>query len=222
MPAAICQKFDLAYFSTPKACSTSMKKVLYELEQDRPCAQGYKFLHRQFPTFPITPADFEAARAYWCFTILRDPVSRLMSAYGNRVQHHNDIQNYVERSYESRTKFRLRYPFLNLHPSANEFYENLAFYQSICYSIWHHTVSVSQFLGSDLTFFDAIYKIKDIPELAQELSRRTGRTINLPHEQTEGQKVTLGMLSPKARANVLAYTRPDYELLRDFFQPPES
>ena len=28
-------KFDLAYFSTPKACSTSMKKVLYELKQEK-------------------------------------------------------------------------------------------------------------------------------------------------------------------------------------------
>ena len=122
MPAAICHKFDLAYFCTPKACSTSMKKVLYELEQDKSLTQGYKFLHRQFPTFPITLADFEVARAYWCFTILRDPVSRLLSAYGNRVQHHNDIQNHVERSYKSRIKFQLKHPFLSLHPSANEFY----------------------------------------------------------------------------------------------------
>ena len=222
MPAAISKKFDLAYFSIPKAASTSMKMVLYELENGAPWTHEPNKVHPKFSTHPVTLADFDATRIYWCFTIVRDPISRLLSAYGNRVHHHNDIQKAVGKGRAERLQFRLKHPFLKLRPTASEFYENLAAYQRVSHSIWHHTVSVSQFIGSDLSFFDAVYRIKDIPALQQELSRRTGRSITLTREQTAGPKIKLDMLSPEARASVLMHTRADYELLNGYFQPPDN
>lgn len=222
MPAAVSERYGLAYFSVPKAASTSMKMVLYALEHETPWTGDPDRVHPQFPTHPVKPADFEAVRDKWRFTILRDPVARLLSAYGNRVEHHRDIERAIGSSLRRRLRFRLRHPFANRHPSPDAFYENLERYQTISYSIWHHTVSVRQFIGTDLSVFDRIYRIADIPALEMELAQRTGQRITLPREQTAGRKLTLDMLSRKARARVLAYTRPDYELLGDYFAPPET
>lgn len=223
MPAAICDRYNLAYFSIPKAASTSMKMVLYSLEHDTPWTQDPDKVHPTFPTHRVKPADFEAARPYWRFTILRDPVSRLLSAYGNRVKHHRDIQRDVaKQGRRQKILFRLKNPFLNLQPTANAFYENLPTYQKASHSIWHHTTSVSHFIGSDLSFFNAVYRIKDIHELEQELSRKTSRKIELPREQTAGEKITLDMLSARARQSVLEHTRADYDLLKDYFTPPSG
>ena len=111
-------------------------------------------------------------------------------------------------------------PKLSLRPGPEDYFRHLAEYRAASYSIWHHTEPISTFIGSDLSRFDAIYRIEDLAELEEDLSRRTGKRISMPREQTAGRKVALDELSGAAREAVLAHTRADYDLLRDFYAPP--
>ena len=49
-----------------------------------------------------------------------------------------------------RLLFPLRNPGLTLYPGPDNFYRRLERYQAVSYSIWHHTTSVSAFIGTDL------------------------------------------------------------------------
>lgn len=220
MPAAISERLGLAYFSVPKSASTSMKMALYEMNSGMPWSREPDRVHPKFPTFPIKGDDFCNVESLWKFTIVRDPISRLLSSYGNRVHFHRDIARAVARDQLGPVKFALRNPGLRRYPSPDRFFLNLRRYQRVSYSIWHHTVSISAFIGSDLSRFDAVYRIEDIGELEVELSRLARRPIKLPREQVEGRKVTLDMLSVRAQKAVLEYTKADYELLQDYFCAP--
>ena len=222
MPAALLPEYGLAFFSIPKAVSTSMKMVLYELQHGVPWEDDPDRVHPHFPTFPIKEEDFAAAEGFWKYTIIRDPISRLLSAYGNRVHHHQDIRRDAARSRKDRLLFPFRNSGLSVFPSPETFYRNLDRYQAISYSIWHHTASAKKFIGSDLSYFDAVYRVEDLPELEAELSRRTGRSISLPREQTAGKKIKLDMLSARTQAKVLQYTREEYAFLKDYYTSPVS
>lgn len=54
MPAAIVERYNLAYFAVPKAGSTSMKATIYNLEHET--APPNK-VHPEYRTFPLTPTD---------------------------------------------------------------------------------------------------------------------------------------------------------------------
>lgn len=197
-----------------------MKMVLYELEHGKPWTGDPDRVHPQFPTHQIREEDFEATEGFWRYAIIRDPISRLLSAYGNRVHHHHDIRKYAAPRLLERLLFPIRHPGLSLYPDRDSFYCKLQCYQTLSFSIWHHTAPISTFIGDNLDRFDAIYRIEDIPLLEAQLSNHTGRRITLPREQTAGEKIKLDMLSDAARASVLSYTEPDYELLKDYYQTP--
>lgn len=212
MPAAISKRHRLAYFSIPKSASTSMKIVLYGLKHGTPWTGEPDAVHPLFPTYPIKDEDFVATEDMWRFTIIRDPVSRLLSSYGNRVHHHHDIKKDVSRL-PGPSAVLFAQSGLSLYPKPKDFFDNLERYQKFSYSIWHHTTSLRTFLGGDLSRLDAIYRIEDLPDLEAELSRRTGQEIKLPRMQTEGEKITLDMLPARTQSKILAYTREDYCLL---------
>ncbi|MCF2906664.1 sulfotransferase family protein [Octadecabacter sp. CECT 8868] len=223
MPVALSVPHKLAFFSVPKAASTSVKMVLYQLDTGREWTEDADAVHPHFPTKPITVDDFASVPdGFWKFAILRDPVSRLLSSYGNRVMHHRDIAHAVHRKGGrlARLTLPLRHPGLRVMPSPDAYFCNLRRYQDLSYSIWHHTAPISVFIGSDLGFFDELYRISDIQKLEAELSARTAQTIVLPREQMAGRKIVFEDLSNKAQEAVLAHTAKDYQLLSEYFDPP--
>lgn len=222
MSAAIVERYNLAYFAVPKAGSTSMKATIYDLEHDRPWTAHPNKVHPEYRTFPLSPMDITDTEGYFRFAIVRDPVVRLLSAYGNRVHAHRDISR-SSHGRRQNLKFRIAHPRRSLLPSATDFYGHLETYQKISYSIWHHTASISNFIGSDLSVFDAVYRLEsDIPLLEAELSRRARRPIRVGREQTEGVKIRFDDLPRKVRAKVVAYTSDDYSLLHSFYEPPHG
>ncbi|MEJ2622688.1 MAG: sulfotransferase family 2 domain-containing protein, partial [Candidatus Thiodiazotropha sp.] len=189
MPAAVLDKHKIAYFSIPKSASTSMKLVLYFLKHGKEWTGDPDRVHPQFPTYPISDEDFQAVQDYWKFTIVRDPISRLLSSYGNRVHFHSDIVRDAAPRLQDKLIFLLFRNELSLRPKYDDYFINLKKYQELSYSIWHHTTSVSTFIGSDLSRLSRIYRIEDIPNLENELTVRTGMQVALPREQTSGIKV---------------------------------
>jgi len=199
-----------------------MKMVLYELDQGRPWTADPDAVHPVFPTHPITDEDFRAVDGLWRYTIIRDPIERLLSAYGNRVHHHQDIHRDVAALGWVR-RFELRHTRkLSHYPTPAEFYRHLNAYQTISYSILHHTAPITRFIGSDLSRFDAIFPVEDLGRLEHELSERTRRSIVLPRVQTGDQKLTMDMLPRDARQAVLDHTADDYDLLQDWYTRPSQ
>lgn len=221
MAAALLPSHRIAYFAIPKSASTSMKLALYKLREGRQWCGDPDGVHKQFPTFPLKAGDIAQTDGWWRFTILRDPVQRLLSAYGNRVQFHGDIESDAAPGWRAKLLFRRHNRGLRLRPTADEFFSDLHRYQAISYSIWHHTTSATTFIGEDLSIFDRVYRLEDIPLLETELEQRVGRRVSLPHEQAQGDKVAFDDLGGRARKAVLTATQRDYQLLSGVFEPPQ-
>lgn len=220
MAAALLETPKIAFFSTPKAGSTSMKMVLYRLKTGEDWTGDPDRVHPQFPTHPIKPGDFDGLDDYWKFAIIRDPISRYLSSFYNRVHTHRDIARENGKTLKARAKFYLRNPGLRLYPGVENYFRNITRYQKVCYSVWHHTTSVKNFVGDDLNRLDAVFRVEDIPALEAELTQRTGTPISLPREQTSDVKLRLTDLSPAAQAIVREETDADYDFLSDYYARP--
>lgn len=197
-----------------------MKLALWKLKTGSDWAGDPDRVHREFPTFPIKPEELAAPEGYFSFTIVRDPVKRLLSSYGNRVHFHRDLYKAVPKHRGQRWVWRLRHRGVDLLPDADKYFSDLKLYQSLSHSIWHHTAGVRTFIGDDLSRFDRIYKIEEIDRLEKELSAHTRTRVVLPREQTSGPKLEYSDLSLDARKAVKKSTEEDYDFLAEYFQPP--
>ena len=105
MAASIIKKFKIAYFDIPKTASTSVKIALYQIKNNKKWVKDPDNVHAVFPLYPLAENDFFNVKNYWKFTIIRDPISRLLSAYGNRVLFHKDIVNDLKKIFKRDLSF---------------------------------------------------------------------------------------------------------------------
>lgn len=109
---------------------------------------------------------------------------------------------------------------LSRDPDIDTFFLRLGSYRLQSGSIRHHTDLIKNYIGNDLSLFDAVYTIDQLDQLAMDISARVGRPITFQRLQTGGPAVTLDMLSPKAFQSLMVYLKPEYELLKDYYKPP--
>lgn len=219
MPGLV-ESHKLAFFSVPKAGSTSIKLVLWELKTGSPWTGDPDRVHPRFSTYPLEAGDFEGLEDYFRFTVVRDPVQRLLSSYGNRVIAHKDLEKSLPAKPLERVLWRLRNPRFTSRPTANRYVGDLGYFQKVSYSIWHHTTSVATFIGTDLTRFHEVYRLEELHGLETRLRALTGKDIRFPREQTSGPKLRLEDLSSAAREALRRHTAFDYDLLRDYYRSP--
>lgn len=208
----------IAYFDTPKVASTSIKLALHQIASGQ-SLQGQGDLdvlaHRIYPTRRLAgPQEFAACRDYWKFAIVRDPVKRLLSAYSNRVVHHQD--QYKDRF----VRVRAAVLGLPMDPDVNTFFLRLGRYRAQSGRIRHHTDLIARYIGTDLSQFDAIYPIEALDQFSADLAARTGQPVALLRLQTGGPLITADMLQPKAFAALMAYLAPEYALLKAYYSAP--
>ncbi len=204
----------LFYASVPKVACTSIKHMFFEYENGfefRPyTANGrrhhihnaaYKGLIREkFPERQI--ADFHRV------AVLRDPVSRFLSAYGNRVIFHKEL---------SRTKAgaKLRELGLEPMPSLELFIERLDDYRKAHYSIFHHTRPMVDFLGDDPAYFARLYRMDELDLFVRDMSERLATTLTLPRKQTGGPKFRAEDLTAAQTDIIRRHFARDYEVFGD-------
>jgi hypothetical protein len=122
------------------------------------------------------------------FAIVRDPVSRILSCYANRVEYYCELS-------EGKLDSRAIEAGLCYDPSLSYFIRNLDGYRQYSPSIKHHTEPLTFFLGDEPEYYDKIYQIGDIAILKSDLEGRLGKTLRIPREQTSGQKIHPDALS---------------------------
>jgi len=199
----------VGYRFFPKVACTTIKYALYEVEEQEAFSrQKYGFhIHGYINKRRCSIMDQCERR----FVVIRDPIKRFLSAYGNRVTFHNEL---------SETKvskeFHKEIPFFN--PTLDQFIQHFDAYRKAQKSINHHTKPLHNFLeGEALSYFTDIYKLEDLLCFEADLSDVFGKNVCFEHRQTGGKKFTLKDLSQAQVERLLGYYRQDYELLQNHY-----
>ncbi|HEY9034607.1 MAG TPA: sulfotransferase family 2 domain-containing protein [Pseudomonadales bacterium] len=197
-------EMKLAYYSVPKVGKTAMKSVMDTLS--RPDGD-----YRNYGDKLFSPLMRWRGRGCYRFTIVRDPVERLVSAYADRVADRDDIR----RSVLSVVLARL----LGLDPSPdlNTFALNLKKYALINDRIFRHVVPQLRYIGRDPGFYDAIFSIREMDKVAATLSELSGREVSIRRANASKAKVSKADLSPAALAALQDFYREDYRLYGQYF-----
>jgi len=195
----------LAFFPMPKVACTSISYLLYEIINGTSHESGN--IHSYFKA-GSAELNLDRYADYFKFVVVRDPVERFISGFRNRVLYHQEIDVIAPPSESSAIAQDINAFALNIRAQITDAKSSMI-----------HFETQRQRLGEDLGIFDHVSTIKEIPELVQELSKRTGRKLTMGHYQTGGPKLGLEDISDKALDHLIEFYQPDYDLLSDYYSP---
>lgn len=216
----------LAYFPIPKIACTSLKHTLFEInngfylrnpdQETRPKKKNRKCsIHAIYRTAKYSEKEHTELNEYKSFAVIRDPMQRILSAYSNRILHHRALK-------KPAVVAALKEKQLPLNPDINQFIMQIGQYRDVSNEILSHTRPLRYFLGKDLSRFDRIFTIQQMPEVARYLSETVGKEICIPRFQTGGEKQNLEMLTHEAFDKLRELCKPDYEIARDYLAVPDQ
>jgi len=204
----VLEDHGIAYFPIPKNANTSIKQGLRAALGDEALTITWNG--------PLSPRARWLARGCYRVAVVRDPVQRMLSVYGDRVLTRRDLE---------RTRADLiacRLAGLPTRPGPDAFFRRLHRYRLMNDKIRRHAMLQRRFLGRDLGWFHAVYRIDELEALAADLSRRTGREVRFPRLKSGGPKFAPGDVSPETRGIIGDYVRPDHALLGALFDAPPA
>lgn len=206
--------FNATYYPVPKSGSSSVKYLLMQVAgQDEGLDNPDDDVHHHLGTSlvdPFRPLHNADAKP---FTIVRDPVERLLSAYFDRVVkagHLTDDQADADMA---------RRLGLSLEPDLETFILRVEDYCRICADIRFHVASPRYFLGSNLFLFDRVFKLEKVDQIAAYISEIVGQAVEMPHIHVSRGRTKPSELSPAALAKALRFCRYDYAFLVDLYDP---
>lgn len=217
----------LAFIGVPKCMTTSLGNAFYQWQFGKPfvpAENGGKFTHSfwgdraKAAGMVHEPPSLDKLDGYETFTVVRDPFVRCTSAYANKVVNEKVVEEMAKRDNWKRQFGHMAEGFVPV-PNANFFFENIETYRKINPSVRHHTDPYEVFLGSDLSRIDHVFKIEDVAEIQAFISDRLGQDLVLEQRQKSRNKPKAESLSDAARTALMNFVKPDYELLRDYYQP---
>ncbi|MEY8879920.1 sulfotransferase family 2 domain-containing protein [Donghicola sp. XS_ASV15] len=207
--AIVLDKFNIAYFSVPKVACTSLKRMFYFAESGedfKPFFRNGKkiYVHKLYPCTAFSKIDSMKIQSYFKICVVRDPVSRFLSCYSNRVQHHWDLAK-GKLSDVAVTSGALP------NPSLEDFVDRIELYRRYSHSIWHHTNSQCFFLGREKDFYSKVYTMSELDTLRCDMSSITKMNLELPHVQKGGKKLNQSVLSSNAKEKIRKMYDVDYQ-----------
>lgn len=209
-------KKQLIYIPIPKNACSSIKHALYEIEFGRPFDYdlhekwGYRDIHNYYKKRPNAftgKTALEAQRQASIFTLVRDPVKRLISCYRNRVVDLGDL---------AKSEKKLKRRGLPLKPDLNTFILNLENYREANKIIEHHSRPQQEFLGNSLSYFDHVFTLNNMDELV-EMLQGYKQDLEMRREKSGGSAFSLKDLSPEALEKAISFYDQDYELLDAYY-----
>ncbi|MDJ0594700.1 MAG: sulfotransferase family 2 domain-containing protein [Pleurocapsa sp. MO_226.B13] len=219
--AIVCEKLKFLYVNVPKCACTSLKLWIYKIEFGEEFARYKKdnkwiHIHKCGRLNQIILDKLpEDKKDYKILTVIRDPIKRLISAYSNRVIHHNELGENTTYSDD------IKAAGLKFDPDINYFIKNLQEYGKKSKSILHHTKPIAKTIGKNLKLYTNIYPIEKIARIKEDILLDSNLTIDslpeIPKSQTGGPKLKLNILKPESFEKLVDYYAEDYELLRDYY-----
>lgn len=217
--AIVSHKHRIVFFPMAKNCSTSVKHLFYHLEVGtsfRVAKRKYGLIghvHKYYPTRTIEEWQ-RIYDAYESIAIVRDPIKRLLSAYGNRIVHMKALETMGNAAEVISAK---NYP---LQPTLEQFVQNLEFYCSASLYMKNHIAPQETIIGQIFSKIKNVYDTAQVPELELLLTKRCGKAIILPREQSGGPKFSISDLSTNSVKKLSKFYEKDYDMLSDFYNPP--
>lgn len=200
----------VGYKPIPKVACTSLKHVLYELKHNEPFLtdldQG-KHIHHYWwkKQEPIQNNSIN-------FIVLRDPIKRFLSAFSNRVSHHEELS----KEFLSKKHPELMEIIPKFSPSLSEFIQHFKTYNKVA-TIEHHFQPVSEIVDNDLSTFSNVFLIEQLGDVATFLSSNFKTKIHIPKTQTGGEKLPVSILTQPQLDYLLDYYYDDYKLLKNYY-----
>ncbi|WP_101068164.1 sulfotransferase family 2 domain-containing protein [Roseovarius salinarum] len=211
---AILAKHGLAYISVPKVACTSIKRFFFEIENGRPF-QGFRAngknynIHKLYPgkSFDALPARQLAPLQR--FTVVRDPIARFLSCYGNRVGFHRELN-------KKWLGEKGRDLGLKPNPDVHTFIERLEDYLSVSRPVWWHCRPMVDILGTDPEYYTKIFDISEIEDFRSTVCSMTGGNAQIGRHQTGGEKIPRDELTGDEISFLTDYYSRDYEVYGQF------
>ncbi|MCP5038680.1 MAG: sulfotransferase family protein [Rhodobacteraceae bacterium] len=210
------KKHQIAYMAVPKAACSSVKAALSTIDPSTSITLGdiekdVDLIHEVYPTRRYRPHRWREYADWFQFTVVRDPLKRLLSVYTDRVVKRQELFNSPKLSKQF---------VLPQDPDPDFFFQHLDRYIASASSVKHHTLPFKLFLGPEASEFDRVFKIEELPELAEKLSDISGEKVSIP--RFNRSKISLGLddLKPETISFIRAYLEGDYALLSDLYDPP--
>lgn len=207
-----CEAANIAYIAIPKVACTSTKVLFYEINNHTkwpshriPFSQVHGYPGYATPDLTLT--HFDDMAGFTKVAIVRDPVSRVISAYYDKAR------SVVLES--KGLKPALTKAGLTTDPSPTLFAENIQLYSDICPVIESHIRPYEKFIGSDLGKFDQIFKLEEIVKFIGFISDRLGRKVEMPTANVIGSKKVekRTIFSDYDKQLIASFCQRDYDLL---------
>ncbi|WP_380052786.1 sulfotransferase family 2 domain-containing protein [Falsihalocynthiibacter sp. SS001] len=218
----INEKDRIAYFSIPKVACSSQKRLHHEIIHGAPFeatrSNENDRLHAVYKSEKFDRKAFTKLNDYWTYTMVRDPVKRILSAYSQKIVQKNE--QLAETGTVLRPIEKLIEAGLNPYPSINEFCEDLSLYFKKSFMIKHHVRHYKFYIGNQLERFNRVYKIEETAQLEADLTERLGRKVQLPYANQSSNKQFMDDLTQKSLDLLIEFAQPDYELLDGLYTPP--
>ena len=223
--SAILQNYNLAYISAPKCACTSIKELIFRIENncDFNKARDQKgairlhingkrhYIHNFYPTIAYEEQPLHLLAKLQCFCVVRNPLDRIVSCYWNRVVRYGELNP------EKICNLEIDAP---ANPNLNEFIIHLDQY---CKSprINHHSLPLTHFLGNKPDVYTKIFNLKNISQLPKHLKQYFGRTRKLSHLQARLSEPTatasLNTLSTEATQQIRDRYSDDFDCYGKYF-----
>ncbi len=209
---------QLLYIPIPKNACSSIKHALYEIENgkafdyEKKRDHGFRDIHDYFEKREGAFTGLGTLRdrgEEWCFAVVRDPVSRLISCYRNRVLDLKDLEA---------CSMSLEKMGLPVRPDLDTFVLNLERYREASQSIDHHARAQHEFLGGTMDYLDRVFPIEQLDELIEKL-REYDPELVFRQAKSGGTPAGLKDMSEEALEHALSYYEKDYELLGTYYTP---
>lgn len=212
---AVLDDHKLTWVSVPKIASTSLKSLFFEIEN------GFAFrrfrtggerwhLHRFYRTCLFRGLPHGRIAGHERITVVRDPVRRLLSCYGNRVVHHRALSL-------RKAGAELAAAGLPPNPDLPTFLDRLDDYRATVPEIRYHTRPLVEHLGEDATYYSRVYRFDELDTLAEDICRRTGARAELRRLMSAGPKIDPAELTQPQLARLRATYAADYEAFGRYF-----
>ena len=208
-------RHGIGYQPIPKVACTSMKEAFFHLAMGQAFTvergggerNVHNFFHHRMQ---------DISQAQRKLLLLRDPIRRFLSGYGNRVIHYKELsRRYVSGLRLERPLDLATFPF---DPTLEQFVEHFDLYRRIP-TISHHFRPVSEFVAP-LSAYDHVYPLEDLDRLQADLREWTGQPFSLPHAQQGGPKLRIADVPKHTLHHLIDLYAQDYELLSPFYRPP--
>lgn len=206
--------FRLAYVALPKAGCSSVKAALAHLDPWKhvPPETDVHTWHALYPTQRHKARRWARLSGYYRFCVVRDPARRLMSCYTDIVVTRGALRD------SPRVRAARGLP---LDPDPDTFFCRLARYRRKSSLVRHHVLGASVFLGENLRDdYDRVYRTGDLDELAHDLSRRTGESVEIPHANATGGGLSLFDLQGRTIDRLRPLLDEEYAFLSDHYTNP--